>query len=255
MKRDLSGNRVIVTGAAGNLGRALCHSLGEKGCNIVAVDRDKKALQKLQSDLAQRRIQCEIHGVDLLNESASARLWKSLADKTVHGLILNAGITRIAPFAETDDSDFRRIFGINVLACVAAVHILLPALENASGFLVGISSVSGFAPLKFRTAYSASKHALAGFLESLRAETQVDVSLVYPSFLTTEIRADDRSSENPAESRKARGSLTPDIAAKRIARAIESRSKRLYIPLQSAVARILWNFAPSLYFRIMDKRA
>ena len=92
-------------------------------------------------------------------------------------------------------------------------------------------------------------------LESLRAETRVDVSLVYPSFLTTEIRADDRSSENPAESRKARGSLTPDIAAKRIARAIETRSKRLYIPLQSAVARILWNFAPSLYFRIMEKRA
>ena len=105
-------------------------------------------------------------------------------------LINNAGITHVSPFVETDVDVLRRVMDVNFFGAVDMTSVALPSLLERRGQIVVISSVAGFAPLALRTGYAASKHALHGCFESLRAElrgTGVGVTLVCPSFVRTGI--------------------------------------------------------------------
>ncbi len=253
MRRNLTGKTFIITGAAGGLGRALCLALGQRGAKIVGFDADVKAIQETSASLARERIEHRIEVLDITNAKAVRRALKPLTKEGVDGVILNAGITRIAPFSETPFEEFVRVIEVNVFGAVIFARELLTALRDRKGALVGISSVSGFAPLQNRTAYSASKHALSGFLETLRSEeSALDITVVYPSFLESAIRS---RSVDGREVKKNKGVLATQDAAERIVKAIICRKKRLYMPFQSRLAKLLWNFAPGFYMRLMKRRA
>ncbi|MBR30502.1 MAG: hypothetical protein CMN77_04265 [Spirochaetaceae bacterium] len=247
-RRPLDGCKVVVTGAAGNLGQALVKGLLEKGCQLLAIDVNQEALQSLRPLASDRQLRFLRMN---LTSASRAAAWKKVVQFQPDGVILNAGITRIAPFMETEESDFRKVFEVNFFSSVGALQALLPDLIEKRGFVAAISSVSGFAPLKLRSAYSPSKHAISAFIDTLRSETpEVDFLIAYPSFLTTEVK-----SSSYQTARKSRGSVTPEKVARRIVQGIEKRKPRLMIPLQARVARILWAVWPWLYMQMMIKRA
>lgn len=258
MKRKISGSTFLITGSGGNLGLALSLALGKQGAHIIGLDANEQAILAAKKQLTQEGISHYFRQIDLTNEKAVRKTLKEIVKselknkKGLDGLILNAGITRIVPFSELDFEQFQKVFQVNVFGAVLCAKEMLTSLREANGVIVGISSVSGFAPLKKRTAYSASKHALSGFLESLRSEEEnLDVLVVYPSFLETGIRERVAGQENVGHNT---GTLSPYTAAQKIVTAIEKRKKRLYIPFQSKLARAVWNRFPDLYMALMKKR-
>ncbi len=247
-QRSLNGRKVAVTGAAGNLGRALVEELLSRGAHVLAIDVNRDALQRLRSLAGENKL--TLIRMDL-SRASRASSWKKVVSGHPDGIILNAGITRIAPFMETQESDFRKVFEINFFSSVGALHALLPGLIAKRGFVAAISSVSGFAPLKNRSAYSPSKHAISAFIDTLRSETpEIGFLIAYPSFLTTEVKS---SSEQAP--RKSEGSITPQQVARTIVEGIEMRKPRLLMPFQARMARIIWAIWPSLYMKMMVKRA
>lgn len=107
-------------------------------------------------------------------------------------LINNAGLTMWARFDEITDIDlFEKIMKVNYLGTVYCTYFAIPYLKQTKGQIVGISSLTGKTGVPTRTGYSASKHAMAGFFDSLRIElacSGVSVTTIYPGFVATEVR-------------------------------------------------------------------
>lgn len=260
--RRFDAKVVMVSGAAGGLGTALCRRFGAAGAQIVAVDRDAAGLQRLGQHLATQSVQVLTLPTDITDvmacrvavDAALARFGR------LDGLVNNAGISHRSLLRDTDPATIRRVMDVNFFGAVQLTLAALPQLLARHGAIVAISSVAGFAPLIGRTGYAASKHALHGFFDSLRSEVEdegVSVTLVCPSFIRTGIgAAATDGSGAPVSSQRVTtgGESTPDEVAGRIFGAVAAR-RRLLLP--DAVSRQAWwlsRLAPDLYTKIMKRR-
>lgn len=247
---------VLVTGAAGGLGRAMCRLWLDRGWTVIALDRDADALAALaegqrtgvlvpcvadvthEADL-ERAIEAAIEGVGRLDIAVN-----------------NAGVTQLGPFSEMPRDVFRRVMEINFFGAVAVTRTVLPALRRSGGSLVAISSVAGFAPLVRRTAYAASKHAMEGFFASLRSEERdkgVHVLVACPSFVATNpgtTKLPD-GTHRPGAADDTVGAMGAEEAARIIVAAIDRRRDFVTV---GRVARLSWivrRLSPPLYERLM----
>ena len=260
--RDFRGKVIVVTGAAGGLGRALCLRFGDAGSKIVALDRDASALTGLLADLQARGIAAVGEVCDLSREEDCRRATAAAmqAFSGIDVLINNAGITHRSAFARTRPDVIRRVMAVNFFGTLDCTHAALPALIARRGMIVVISSVAGFAPLIARTGYAASKHALHGFFDSLRTEVEplgLKVLLVCPSFIDTGIEknalAGDGNLAHHPQSIVGMRATPAAIAGKIFAAAAKER--RLLLP--DAVSRLSWwvsRLAPRFYARQMAKK-
>jgi NAD(P)-dependent dehydrogenase (short-subunit alcohol dehydrogenase family) len=260
--RDFRGKVVVVTGAAGGLGRALCLRFAAAGSRIVALDHDASALAGLLADLQAGGTTALAEVCDLSREEDCRRVIAG-AIQTFGGidvLVNNAGITHRSAFARTEPDVIRRVMAVNFFGALYCTHAVLPALVARRGMIIVISSVAGFAPLIARTGYAASKHALHGFFESLRTEVEplgLKVLLVCPSFIETGIEknalaGDGNLTRHPQSIVGTRA--TPDAMAGKI-HAAAAKERRLLLP--DAVSRSSWwlsRLAPSFYERLMTRK-
>ena len=259
MARDFAGKTVVVSGAAGGLGRALCQRFALAGARIVALDRDAAALEALDlpASASALRLPCDVsREADCLAAMAQAREVFGGIDL----LINNAGITHRSAFAQTQPAVIRRVMEVNYFGALYCTHAALEDLIARRGMVIAISSVAGFAPLIARSGYAASKHALHGFFDSLRAEVEtlgVSVMLVCPSFIETGIENNALAGDgNPARHAQqiVGARSTPEAIAEKILRAAQ-KDHRLLLP--DRISRLSWvvsRLAPRSYARIMARR-
>ncbi len=254
-RRDLNGRAVAVTGAAGGLGRALVGAFLARGARVAGLDLDAAALKHLPA--AVLALPCDI------TDAAACRTAIERAARELGGLdvlVNNAGISHRSLLARTDAAVIRRVMEVNFFGALHATQAALPALAGRRGAIVVVSSVAGFAPLAARAGYSASKHALHGLFDTLRAELEgsgVGVLVACPSFIRTGIAqahlgADGGAAQGPRT--EVGEALDPDEAAERIVRALERGRERL---LLGRVAWLSWwvsRLAPGFYARLMAKR-
>jgi NAD(P)-dependent dehydrogenase (short-subunit alcohol dehydrogenase family) len=260
--RDFREKVVVVTGAAGGLGRALCFRFGAAGSRIVALDRDPSALASLLADLQAQEITAITEVCDMSREE-DCRRGMAAAIQAFGGidvLVNNAGITHRSAFARTQPEVIRHVMAVNFFGAMHCTHAALEQLIARRGMIIVISSVAGFAPLIARTGYAASKHALHGFFDSLRSEVEslgVNVLLVCPSFIQTGIEknalaGDGNLASHPQSIVGKRA--TPDAAAGKIFVAA-AKEQRLLLP--DAVSRLSWwvsRLAPRFYQRAMARK-
>jgi len=188
---------VVITGAAGGIGSALARRYVAGGSKVALFDVDDNALSALATELADNGPSGDsVMGVrcDVTSEadcrSAAARVIEAWGGVDV--LINNAGVSHMSPFADMDLEVFRRVVDINLFGSVNCTAACLDSLQARRGRIAVMSSVAGFAPLSLRCAYAASKHALHGFFDTLRAElfdNGVSVTIVCPAFVRTDIEA------------------------------------------------------------------
>jgi NAD(P)-dependent dehydrogenase (short-subunit alcohol dehydrogenase family) len=260
--RDFRGKVVVVTGAAGGLGRALCLRFGAAGSRIVALDRDASALAGLLGDLQERGITAVAEVCDLSRDEDCRRAIAGAiqAFGGIDVLINNAGITHRSAFARTQPEVIQRVMAVNFFGALHCTHAALETLVARRGMIIVISSVAGFAPLIARTGYAASKHALHGFFNSLRTEVEplgLKVLLVCPSFIETGIEkhalaGDGNLASHPQSVVGTRA--TPHAIAGKIFTAA-AKERRLLLP--DAVSRSSWfvsRLAPRLYERLMARK-
>jgi uncharacterized protein len=242
----------VVTGASSGIGEAAAHRLARApGARIVLVARREQRLRELAERLGG---QTSWVAADLTDDDAPARVRAHLEERhggTLDLLVNNAGSSWRATFADGGFENVRRHMSVNFDAVVRLTEALLPLLRaSAPSALVNVSSVAGRVARGGAGGYSASKFALAGWTDALRAEERpngVHVGLVLPGFVETE--------GFPAAELTARRATrwlvsTPEKAADAIAETGLERVAERYVPrawVSVVAARVL---IPGLLRRI-----
>jgi len=193
MDAPLDGAVAVVTGAGGGLGRALVAELRRRGTTVAASDRDAEALTSLESLPGTNGGALLIEPLDVSDAQQVRRYARSLGERfgAVRLLINNAGTGLMGPFAESDPDRYWRVIETNLGGTINCCHAFLPWLRRAApaAQIVNVSSLGGLVPVPFATAYSASKSAIVGFSQALRAELagEVGVTVVCPGLTRTNL--------------------------------------------------------------------
>jgi len=261
-QRDFHAKVVLISGAAGGLGAALCRRFAAAGASIIAVDRDAAGLQHLPQMLALDSARLLTLTTDVSDGSACREAVSATLARfgRLDGLVNNAGISHRSLLRDTDPETIRRVMAVNFFGALNLTHAALPSVLASRGAIVAISSVAGFAPLIGRTGYAASKHALHGFFDSLRSEVEgqgVDVTLVCPSFISTGIAA--AATDGSGAPARTPRLVTGDesSAAEVAARIFDAVAAGRPLLLPDATSRKAWwlsRLAPGLYAKIMKRR-
>ncbi len=255
----------IVTGASSGIGRSIAIELASRQAKVILASRKSQRLKELLHQINNSGGSARAIPTDVSDEKQC----KALIEKTVRAfgkidiLVNNAGISMRANFNEVEISVLRKVMETNFWGTVYCTKNALPHILKQHGSIVGISSICGITPLPGRTGYVASKHALDGFMESLRLEnsnTGLHVMLVHPGFTASNIRtaALNKNGVSQLETPLEEDRLMPaERVAKEVATGIYSRKKNLILTTEGKL--ILWiykrmpNMAEKLIYREMKK--
>lgn len=206
--------RVIITGAASGIGEATMKALRERGAQVVGLDL------KAEGDL----VVCDVTSQESVDK-AVAEAVKRLGGG-VDALVNCAGIGLPQSATERPGIDALRVLDVNLLGTWRVTAATLPALRASHGRVVNISSGLAHLAVPFATAYGASKRAVVGYSEQLRAEVgdEVTVTTVYPGYIRTPIHDASQSAGIGLEGMVPAEPL--DAAVKTIVRAIYGRPAR-----------------------------
>lgn len=254
-------NVVVVTGASAGIGREMAFQLADQGAWLSLAARDADRLEEVAAECRERGGRALVVPTDVGEEAQCRRLiYRTMAEYgAVHTLVNNAGIGMWARFEEiTDLSIFERIMRVNYLGSVYCTHHALPHLRRHRGRIVGVSSLTGKTGVPTRSAYAASKHAMAGFFDSLRIElleSGVTVTMVYPGFVATGIRerafgADGRPLGEGNSPVREDEVMTVEECARLIVRAAAERRRELVMTGRAKVGMWLRLVAPGVVDRI-----
>ena len=176
----------LVTGASRGIGRAVAERLAERH-EIVAVARSAKALDQVSARIASRGGRCR---TVLLDVSDAAAVSSALGALEVDVLVNDAGLGIIKPIAEMSVDEWRRQVSVNLDGMFYVTRAVLPGMiARRRGAIVNIGSLAGRNPFAGGACYSATKHAVIGFTESLMLEVRdagVRVAVVMPGSVDTE---------------------------------------------------------------------
>jgi len=261
---SLSDKHAVVTGAGGGLGRSLCFELARLGARVSALDIDESAIRDLiESDVSGRLTG---QSLDITDSDACTGVFGQLRCESgpIDLVVNNAGITHFSKVEDVALETIEQVMSVNFLGAVNCTKAALPDILGRRGQVVVLSSVAGFAPLFGRCAYSASKHALHGFFETLRSEVRdrgVNVLMICPSFIDTQ--RDQPGSESPYAGAARPGSaratvgevMPPEEAAREIVDAIAKRREQLFVGRVAKQSHWLRRLSPGLYDSIMTRRA
>lgn len=257
--KPFTGKVILITGASEGIGRALALELAPDAPRLVLVARSVARLTSVARE-------CRAHGADVIAiplDLTDPSAGRKLMDATMREygrldvLVNNAGATMWGRFDELHDlSILEHLMRINYLATAWLTFAALPALKDARGLIVAVSSVAGLTGVPERTGYAASKHAMIGFFESLRIElasTGVEITVVAPDFVRTEIhRRAIGPSGQPLGVTPMRESriMTAEACATRIRHAMERRRRLQLTSLRSHAGRWLKLLVPRVLDRI-----
>ncbi|HLZ88465.1 MAG TPA: SDR family oxidoreductase [Puia sp.] len=247
---------VVITGGSDGIGKALIEALIPLGAKVATCGRSHDKIYKLQMEYA--RVMLHAVACDVSNEEECCRFIESTIETFGHIdiLINNAGISMRALFTECDTKVTRKVMEINFLGAVYCTKYALPSILENKGTIVGVSSTAGYRGLPGRSAYSASKFALQGWLESLRTEllhSGVHVMWVCPGFTASNIRlaALDPHGDARGETVLNEASLmSAEKCARHVLRAIQRRKRTLVLTFLGKVTVFINKMAPSLADRL-----
>jgi len=228
-----------ITGASSGIGAALAQALGKAGARVILSGRNESALRNVAARAGKDPLILPFEATDYARIPAvadQAWAWAGTHSGGIDGLVNNAGISQRSLAVDTVFDVYRRIVEIDLLAPIALTQAILPRMANrGSGHIVGISSVAGIVGSPLRSAYSAAKHGLIGYHDSVRAETAyrgLKVLVVAPGSVSTNV------SKNALDAKaNARGfsdaaidnGMPADVAAARIVEALRNDTRELIL--------------------------
>jgi len=250
---------VIITGASSGIGRELAYQLAAQGAWLSLAARNVKRLETVSADCQARGGKAIAVPTDVGNQAQCQALIRETVNhyKRIDVLINNAGITMWAKFEDLLDLGMiEQIMRVNYFGSVYCTYYALPYLKQTKGQIVAISSLTGKAGVPTRSAYAASKHAMAGFFDTLRieiAEYGVGVTMIYPDFVSSEVRERALGPDGqPLRKSPVREKEVMPVktCAQMIIRAMEQRKRELIMTLRGRVGQWLKLIAPSVVDRI-----
>jgi NAD(P)-dependent dehydrogenase (short-subunit alcohol dehydrogenase family) len=181
----------LITGGSRGLGLLIARELGRLGARVVLAARDEEELARAEADLIERGVAVATVVTDLSTPAEAERAVHQCIDVfgRIDVLFNNAGVIMVGPFDHLTDADFQEAMSIHFWAPLYTLQAALPYMRmNGAGRIVNISSIGGRLGVPHLAAYCASKFALTGFSQSVRAEfarENILITTVYPGLMRT----------------------------------------------------------------------
>lgn len=250
---------IIVTGASSGIGKALAIEAAKQGANVVLAARRLENIETLSSELSKQYQKCIAVKTDVeLKEDCEFLVKKTVQEfGKIDVLVNNAGISMRALFNDMDISVFEKLMNTNLMGTVYSTKFALPYILKEKGSVVGISSIAGVAPLPARTAYSASKFAMFGFLTTLRLENiknQLHVMISHPGFTESEVRLHALTANGLEQGKTPRNEqkmMTSQEVAIRILKGIRKKKRVQIMSLEGNFTYFLYKFFPKLIDKLI----
>ncbi|MCP3956397.1 MAG: SDR family oxidoreductase [bacterium] len=252
-------NVVLLTGASSGIGEELALQLASQGARLTLAARRRERLEQVAAGCRERGGTAQVVETDVGVEDDCRRLVDACVAEhsRIDTLINNAGRTMWSLFEELETlRPFEEIMRVNYFGSVYCTYYALPHLAETGGRIVGVSSLTGKTGVPTRSGYAASKHAMAGFFDSLRielADSGVSVTMAYPDFVATETRqrALGPDGEPIGESPVHEGEImTAGECARRIIAGAARRKRELIMSTRGKLGLWLKLLAPGLIDRI-----
>jgi NADP-dependent 3-hydroxy acid dehydrogenase YdfG len=257
-------NQVVwITGASSGIGEAVAVALAQAGTKLVLSARRTEELQRVASRTGLPPENVLVLPMDVTQPDGLSSLVEQVRVRfgRIDYLFLNAGITQRSTVADASMADYHRLMDVNFFGVVALTKAVLPVmLAQGSGHFIVTSSVAGKLGTKQRSGYCASKHALHGFFDALRAETAdagLLVTIVCPGYIDTPISLHALGAGGQPHGKldaNQKQGMNPTEFARQWMRAVLSRKEEVYIGGLEKYGIYLKRFLPGLLSRIIRNR-
>lgn len=253
---------VVITGASDGIGAEIARQLAAKegaGLCLVLAARDAAQLEAVAGECAALGARTMTVPTDVGVQIQCRRLVVSAVERfgRIDVLVNNAGRSAHALFEEVEDlSWYEELMRVNLWGSVWCTQAALPALKAAQGRIVAVSSLAGLVGVPGRTAYCATKFAMTGFFEALRAEMKdygVSVTTAYPGVVATRIRYRGFNAQGGpmgASALKEEGAMRVEECARLIIEGMEARRREVVMTAKGRIGRFIKLIAPALVERM-----
>lgn len=250
----------VITGASSGIGLSLSREFAKKGWNLVLGSRNIHRLEEIKNEL-------EINGITIITQSTDVKIesdCQELINKCIitfgriDVMVNNAGISMRALFGEVKLHVIKEVMDVNFWGTAYCSHYSLPWLIESKGTLVGVISIAGYIGLPGRSAYSASKFAMRGLLDTIRVENikkGLNVLVVAPGFTRSDIRKNALNPEGLHQGETPRNEekmMSSEAVAVEIIRAIDKRKSSLVLTFWEGKFTV---FLSKLFPRLLDRLA
>src|SRR3989454_9191776 len=247
MHYSLKNKTTLVTGVTSGIGREIAQLLAERGARVFGTVRNPQSANPIRG--------VEIVRMEVTDDSSVNEAVQSIVRKAgpIQYLVNNAGYTVTAALEETSIEEARQLFETNFFGVLRVTNAILPMMPQAAhGRIENISSVVGFLPAPYMGIYTASKHALEGYTETLDHEVRrfgVRTLLVEPAYTKTKINGNSKSARSTLEvyaaERKRMVEVVeqeiergddPRLVAESVWKALTAKSPQLRYPVGKGIA-------------------
>lgn len=257
----LSRKVIWITGASSGIGEALAYELAKKDAWLILSARRKEELERVKGNCPSGS-QPFIRILPLdLTETSTLKLCTEAAIQLfghIDILINNGGISQRGLIQETSLDVYKRIMDVNYFGTISLTKNILPHfISQKSGHYVTVSSITGKFGTAYRSGYAASKHALHGFFDAMRAEhfnDNIKVTMICPGFIQTKLQAIAGDGSLAHTTEPSQFNRKPVAwCAHKIVQAVERGKEEVYIGGNEVFGVYIKRFFPSLFSRIIRK--
>lgn len=264
MNKDefFNGKVAWITGASSGIGEALVYQFVSMGAKVIASSNEPSGLERVRDQCGDRSSMVICVPFDLSDTGGIDKIVEQQVNAAgkIDYLLNIGGISQRARIEETPLWLDRKIFEINYFGTIAFTKAVLPYMvSRKSGHILATSSISGRFGFPLRSAYSASKQALHGFIETLHLENKgnnVRASVIIPGRVRTRISFHALDSEGKEHGKmdggQAKG-VSPESAAKTIIKGIIRNKREILVGKSELSLLYIRRICPWLFFRIADK--
>lgn len=255
----LKNKNIIITGASSGIGLSIASLCAESGANLVLLARRLDILEQIKQDLEERfSVNVQVYRLDISNlEEVKAVFSKLLKEhSTIDVLVNNAGFGVFRAAHEVSMEDVKGMFDVNVVGLIACTTSVLPLMrQQRKGHIINIASQAGKIATPKSSVYSATKHAVLGYTNSIRMELSdfnVSVTAVNPGPIETDFHSIADESGNYVKSVE-RFILKPDFVARKVVDKMLTNTREINLPRWMNAGSILFALFPGLFERVGKK--
>ncbi|HYF26036.1 MAG TPA: SDR family NAD(P)-dependent oxidoreductase [Baekduia sp.] len=246
---SLAGKVALVTGASSGIGAATAERLAAEGCDVALLARGEAGLETVAARVRHHGGRALVLAVDVTDrpavDAAVARAERELGGLDI--LVSNAAAVVFGRFEQVDPADFDRTVEVTFTGAVNVIRAALPALVRRRGSIVAVGSIMTKVPLPTFSSYTAAKHALHGFLNTLRLELHqagdpVRISLVNPGAVDTPLW-ETTTTATGVRARKPPDSYRPEVMADAVVDCVHRQRDEITVGGEARLIELAWTMA------------
>jgi uncharacterized protein len=256
VKNRLQGKNVIITGASGGIGAEMARLAARQGANLVLLARSVDKLQSLKAELEQSyKVSIIVKSLDVANTDAITDVFNEVMAEVGHVDILvnNAGFGVFRHAHEANLDEIKAMFEVNVIGLMACTSLVLPSMRRrGSGHIINIASQAGKIATPKSSVYSATKHAVLGYTNSLRMELRgvgIFVTAVNPGPIATNFFEIADEQGTYVKNIK-RFMLKPEYVAKQVVERMMTNTREINLPRWMNAGSVIYALFPRMFERI-----